>query len=91
MINKVIYGKTTLLDLTADTVTPEHLEQGYTAHNSDGEAITGTLSPGMEAAHQLTFSPMEQACTNIASIAYAEVLNDAGGKTFILGGVNSGL
>ena len=87
MINKVIYGNTVLLDLTADTVTAEHLEAGYTAHNADGEAITGTLSP---AATLLTFSPIEQACNNIASIAYAEVPNDAGGKTFILGGVNSG-
>ena len=87
-INKVIYGKTTLLDLTADTVTAKHLELGYTAHNSDGEKITGTLSP---AANMLTFSPMEQACNNTASIAYAEIQNDAGGKTFILGGVYSGL
>ena len=87
-INKVIYGKTTLLDLTADTVTAEHLEAGYTAHDADGEIITGTLSP---AANMLTFSPMEQTCNNIASIAYAEVQNDAGGKTFILGGVFSGL
>lgn len=43
MINKVIYGNTTLLDLTADTVTAEHLETGYTAHNANGEAITGSI------------------------------------------------
>ena len=88
MINKVIYGNTTLLDLSRDTVTAEHLEEGYTAHNAEGEAITGTLSP---ASALLTFSPMEQTCNNIASIAYAEVQNDAGGKTLILGGVYSGL
>lgn len=87
-INKVIYGKTTLLDLTADTVTAEHLETGYTAHDADGEIITGTLSP---ATNLLTFSPMEQACNSTASIAYAEISNDAGGETFILGGVFSGL
>lgn len=89
-INKVIYGKTVLLDLTADTVTAEHLETGYTAHDADGEKIIGTLSPGQEALPQLTFSPFEQACNNTAAIAYAEVQNDAGGKTFIIGGVNSG-
>ena len=43
MINKVIYGSTTLLDLTADTVTAEHLETGYTAHNANGAPITGTM------------------------------------------------
>lgn len=86
-INKVIYGNTVLLDLSADTVAPEHLERGYTAHNSDGECITGSLSPGQQA---LTFFPVEQAGNNIAAIVYAEVQNDAGGKTLILGGVYSG-
>lgn len=41
-ISKVIYGGETLLDLTADTVTAEHLIAGYTAHGADGEPITGT-------------------------------------------------
>ena len=45
MINKVIYGNTTLLDLTADTVTAEHLEKGYTAHDANGNSITGILTP----------------------------------------------
>ena len=42
-VNKVNYGAITLIDLTTDTVTAEHLEAGYTAHGADGEAITGTL------------------------------------------------
>ena len=91
MINKVVYGSTTLLDLTADTVTADHLETGYTAHDANGEIITGSLSPGQGAAPQLTFSPMEQACDNLATIAYAEVENDSGGKTLIIGGINSGV
>lgn len=91
MINKVIYGNTTLLDLTADTVTAEHLESGYTAHDADGNAITGTLTPGQQAAPQLIFSPIQQSCTNIATIAYAEISNEAGGKTLLIGGVNSGV
>ena len=40
--SKVIYGGKTLIDLTADTVTAEHLIAGYTAHGADGELITGT-------------------------------------------------
>lgn len=41
-ISKVVYGGNTLIDLTADTVTAEHLIKGYTAHGADGELITGT-------------------------------------------------
>lgn len=40
-INKVIYGGNTLIDLTAVSVTPETLQQGITALNAAGEAITG--------------------------------------------------
>lgn len=41
-INKVVYGQTILLDLTSDTVTADHLDSGYTAHDANGAAITGT-------------------------------------------------
>ena len=41
-ISKVVYGSTTLLDLTGDTVTASDLASGVTAHNSAGEVITGT-------------------------------------------------
>lgn len=41
-VSKVVYGSTTLIDLTADTVTASALSYGITAHGSDGEAITGT-------------------------------------------------
>ena len=42
LINKVILGSDTVLDLTSDTVTPETLSMGVTAHNAAGELITGT-------------------------------------------------
>ena len=42
-INKVVYGTNVLVDLTADTVTPEALTQGYTAHSCSGESLTGTM------------------------------------------------
>lgn len=41
-INKIIYGNTTLIDLTADTVTAAGLAAGLTAHDKSGEIITGT-------------------------------------------------
>lgn len=41
-VSKVVYGGETLIDLTADTVTPEKVLKGYTAHGADGEQITGS-------------------------------------------------
>ena len=40
-VNKVIYGGKTLIDLTGDTVTPDKLLGGFTAHNMSGEEIEG--------------------------------------------------
>lgn len=41
-INKVVFGTDVLIDLTADTVTPEKLYKGATAHAKNGTRITGT-------------------------------------------------
>ena len=41
-VNEVIYGGETLIDLTADTVTPEKIQKGITAHGANGEPITGS-------------------------------------------------
>lgn len=40
--NKVIFGSTVLIDLTADTVTADKILASYTAHDASGAAITGT-------------------------------------------------
>ena len=42
-INKVEYGGNTLIDLTSDSVTPENLLSGVTAHDASGKKITGTF------------------------------------------------
>lgn len=39
--NKIIYGNEVLIDLTGDTVDPQHLAKGFTAHDKSGEIITG--------------------------------------------------
>lgn len=39
--SKIIYGDTTLIDLTSDTVNANNLLKGATAHGANGEAITG--------------------------------------------------
>lgn len=42
-INKVEYSGNTLIDLTSDSVTPESLLSGVTAHDASGTKITGTF------------------------------------------------
>ena len=41
--NQVIVNGETILDLRSDTVTPETLQKGYTAHDKSGTKIIGTL------------------------------------------------
>lgn len=45
-VSKVVYGQQTLIDLTSDTVIPEALLKGYTAHSSDGSVVTGIMFEG---------------------------------------------
>ena len=44
-VNKVVINDETKLDLTADSVTPQTLLKGVTAHNAAGEQITGEYEP----------------------------------------------
>lgn len=49
-VNKVTFntenGVETLIDLTGDSVTPETLAEGETAHDASGNIITGTMTGG---------------------------------------------
>lgn len=45
-VNKVVYGDQTLIDLSSDTVTPQGLQAGLTAHDASGALITGTNEGG---------------------------------------------
>lgn len=73
--NKVIYDGTTLIDLTSDTVTPDTLLTGATAHDASGAQITGTATGGGD---------LSDITTNITGL-----LKGAGGKvTQAAGGVD---
>lgn len=41
-VNKVIYGGTTLIDISDTTATADKILEGYTAYGADGQKITGT-------------------------------------------------
>ena len=43
--NKVEYFGKVLIDLTEDSVTPEKLLEGETAHDKSGNTITGVMKP----------------------------------------------
>lgn len=45
-VNKVIYGSTTLIDLTDATATADKILSGYSAYGADGSKLTGTASGG---------------------------------------------
>ena len=46
-VNSIVVNDKVQIDLTGDTVTPETLAVGATAHNAAGKSITGTLRPGI--------------------------------------------
>lgn len=43
-VNKVIVNQETVIDLSNDTVRSDKMISGYTAHDSSGAPITGTLT-----------------------------------------------
>ena len=78
-INKVVYGNTTLIDLTGDTVASEKMLQGTTAHASNGDAVTGTIitktSSALSASGSIVTVPSgyyaSQATKAVASVVQA--------------------
>lgn len=96
-VNKVVLSGETLIDLTADTVTPETLLSGTTAHSPSGEAITGSYEPlDLTAdtvtagallkgytAHDAAETPITGTCTYDADTSDADAvsLNILSGKT----------
>ena len=47
-INEIIFGNSTLISLTSDTVAPQYLFKGITAHMADGSITTGTAEVKVE-------------------------------------------
>ena len=69
-VNKVEVNGETKLDLTQDTVTPENLLSGATAHNAAGERISGAVAPvRYDVAQDLTSEQKAQARDNIGASA----------------------
>lgn len=82
-VNKVTMngtdGERTLIDLTGDTVKPETLARGATAHDASGEPITGTMPTEnvLYIPQTLTAEQQAQARANIGAMADGQSANDA--------------
>lgn len=70
-INKVVYGNTTLLDLTSDTVTVGDVVSGVTFHLRDGSIGTGSIANGNLLEYGITDGTLPLA--GIAKAGYAEL------------------
>ena len=71
-VNKVIYGGVTLMDLSADTVTPDTLAKGITAHDRSGALIEGTMAGAENQIDDMLTGSITSLDTTVTSIiAYA--------------------
>ena len=71
--NKIVSFGQVLIDLTADTVTADHLEVGYTAHDASGAVITGTSK---QIVLPLTAYDYEKGYNNQGSWIYEDSTNN---------------
>lgn len=69
-VNKVEINGESVIDLTKDTVLPQTLLSGVTAHNAAGEQISGAVAPvRYDVAQNLTSEQKKQARDNIGASA----------------------
>lgn len=66
-VNKVVYGTTTLVDLTDTTATADKILSGYGAYGADGNWMSGTATGGSATVATATTSPS----SNSTSISFS--------------------
>ena len=69
--NKCVINGTTYLDLSNDTVTADKLLEGYTAHDKNGEIITGTIVDGNAMSYGITDGTLP--LVGVAKVGQAEI------------------
>ena len=84
--NQVIINGKTILDLRSDTVTPETLQKGYTAHDKSGTKITGTLEASSSGGAKETWVIKSDATGTFATTQISFTSN---GQKFTSIGANS--
>ena len=81
-INKVVYGDEVLLDLTEDSVTPEALVEGVTAHGKDGSEITGT-NPYEKTSTDTTVSTQANLIGRIRAVVAGKIAGGGGSDPIV--------
>ncbi len=83
--NQVIINGETILDLRSDTVTPETLQKGYTAHDKSGTKITGTLEASSPVVTKETWIIKDNAPVDETSyeLAKTNISFASGGAKFV--------
>lgn len=76
-VNKVIYGTTTLVDLTGTTATADKILQGYGAFGKDGQWMDGTATGG--GAGQKVYTGESAPYSSLGSNGDIYILASAGG------------
>lgn len=67
-IKKIEFDGNTLIDLTSDTVVASKLHSGYTAHDANGDIITGSYTPPNFKEFSFS-SPSAVAATNVTVVS----------------------
>ena len=70
-INKIVYGTSTLIDLTSDTITVGDALAGVTFHLRDGSIGTGTLTNGNNLGYGFTDGSIPKVGIAKAGLAHA--------------------
>lgn len=68
--NKVSFNDSVLMDISSDTVVPEALRVGYTAHAGNGMAIVGTYEGAEPSLQSKTATPSESVQTISPDLGY---------------------
>lgn len=85
-INKVVYGSTTLIDLTDSTLSdPSDLMMGVTAYDRTGTLLTGTGSGGVDPSDlEISVNPTSATGTAIVGTAETEAPNYTPGGDVVM-------
>ena len=72
-VNKVIYGSTTLIDISDTTATADKILQGYTAYGANGQKLIGIATGGSATQHVIHFDFTDSTDTDI-NVYYNDAL-----------------
>lgn len=79
---KIVYNDEVLIDLSQDSVTPETLDEGVTAHDKDGNPIVGTRSSASQEMCTVTIVDGAEMTHHAEFIKIKENLEDGATEAF---------